>query len=201
MDLALLVTLGVFAPLLGATIVGLSGRRLGDLVSKSITTGLLFFSCAVAWIVFSQWTSMLDLLEVPLKKAGIGFRRLYGTMTVAARVTCFVLVVEAWECTIRAPLTSSVMLEWYENGIGIWSILRTSSRFLPSSLDFITAMKSFASASLSLKCFCAVCVAQRYVRPTDRIKRHTANSCARLDLFLKSGRRRLASCKTILFVT
>ena len=56
MDLALLVTLGVFAPLLGAVIVGLSGRRLGDLVSKSITTGLLFFSCAVAWIVFSQWT-------------------------------------------------------------------------------------------------------------------------------------------------
>ncbi len=56
MDLALLVTLGVFAPLLGALIVGLSGRRLGDLVSKSITTGLLFFSCAVSWIVFSQWT-------------------------------------------------------------------------------------------------------------------------------------------------
>jgi NADH-quinone oxidoreductase subunit L len=55
-DLALLVTLGVFAPLLGAVIVGLSGRRLGDLVSKSITTGLLFFSCVVSWIVFSQWT-------------------------------------------------------------------------------------------------------------------------------------------------
>ncbi|MBX9803459.1 MAG: NADH-quinone oxidoreductase subunit L [Caulobacteraceae bacterium] len=56
MDLVLLVTLGVFAPLLGAIIVGLSGRRLGDLVSKTITTGLLFFSCAVSWIVFSQWT-------------------------------------------------------------------------------------------------------------------------------------------------
>jgi SNF2 family DNA or RNA helicase len=28
---------------------------------------------------------MLDLLEVPLKKAGFGFRRLDGTMTVAAR--------------------------------------------------------------------------------------------------------------------
>jgi superfamily II DNA/RNA helicase len=36
-------------------------------------------------IVFSQWTSMLDLLEVPLKKAGFVFRRLDGTMTVAAR--------------------------------------------------------------------------------------------------------------------
>ena len=56
MNLALLVTLGVFAPLLGAAIVGLSGRRLGDLLSKSITTGLLFFSCVVAWIIFGQWT-------------------------------------------------------------------------------------------------------------------------------------------------
>jgi SNF2 family DNA or RNA helicase len=36
-------------------------------------------------IVFSQWTSMLDLLEVPLKKGGFVFRRLDGTMTVAAR--------------------------------------------------------------------------------------------------------------------
>lgn len=56
MDIQLLVTLGVFAPLLGATIVGLSGRRLGNVVSQSITTGLLFFSCVIAWIVFSQWT-------------------------------------------------------------------------------------------------------------------------------------------------
>lgn len=36
-------------------------------------------------IIFSQWTSMLDLLEVPLKRSGFGFRRLDGTMTVAAR--------------------------------------------------------------------------------------------------------------------
>ena len=56
MNLETLVTLGVFAPLLGAIIVGLSGRRLGDTVSQAITTGLLFFSCVVAWIVFGQWT-------------------------------------------------------------------------------------------------------------------------------------------------
>ena len=56
MSIEILVTLGVFAPLLGAVIVGLSGRRLGDLISKSITTGLLFFACAVSWTVFSQWT-------------------------------------------------------------------------------------------------------------------------------------------------
>lgn len=36
-------------------------------------------------IVFSQWTSMLDLLEIPLKQAGFCYRRLDGTMTVNAR--------------------------------------------------------------------------------------------------------------------
>lgn len=56
MNLQLLVTLGIFAPLLGAAIVGLSGRRLGNIVSQSITTGLLFFACAVSWTVFGQWT-------------------------------------------------------------------------------------------------------------------------------------------------
>ncbi|ADL01261.1 NADH-quinone oxidoreductase subunit L [Brevundimonas subvibrioides] len=56
MPLELLVTLGVFAPLLGAAIAGFFGRRIGDIPSQAVTTGLLFFSCAVAWTVFSQWT-------------------------------------------------------------------------------------------------------------------------------------------------
>ena len=56
MSLELLVTLGVFAPLLGAAIAGFFGRRIGDIPSQAVTTGLLFFSCAAAWIVFSQWT-------------------------------------------------------------------------------------------------------------------------------------------------
>ncbi len=56
MDLKLLVTLGVFAPLVGAAIAGLSGRRIGNIASQAVTTGLLFFSCFVAWTVFSAWT-------------------------------------------------------------------------------------------------------------------------------------------------
>lgn len=36
-------------------------------------------------IVFSQWTRMLDLLEVSLKDSNILYRRLDGTMPVAAR--------------------------------------------------------------------------------------------------------------------
>ncbi|CAN6481877.1 unnamed protein product [Victoria cruziana] len=36
-------------------------------------------------IVFSQWTSMLDLLEISLKNSCINYRRLDGTMSLAAR--------------------------------------------------------------------------------------------------------------------
>lgn len=36
-------------------------------------------------IVFSQWTSMLDLLEKSLKSSRISYRRLDGTMSIAAR--------------------------------------------------------------------------------------------------------------------
>ncbi|KAF3784243.1 Helicase-like transcription factor, partial [Nymphaea thermarum] len=36
-------------------------------------------------IVFSQWTSMLDLLEISLKNSFINYRRLDGTMTLSAR--------------------------------------------------------------------------------------------------------------------
>ena len=56
MNLELLVTLGVFAPLLGAAIAGLFGRRIGNFASQAVTTGLLFFSCFVAWTVFIQHT-------------------------------------------------------------------------------------------------------------------------------------------------
>ena len=56
MNIETLVTLGVFAPLLGAIVAGLTGRRIGNVASQALTTGLLFVSCAVAWTVFGQWT-------------------------------------------------------------------------------------------------------------------------------------------------
>ncbi len=56
MSIQTLVILGVFAPLLGAMIAGFFGRRIGDIASQAVTTGLLFFSCLVSWIVFSQWS-------------------------------------------------------------------------------------------------------------------------------------------------
>ncbi len=52
-----LVTLLVFAPLLGAAVAGLFGthlvgRRIGDVPSQLVTTGLLFVACALAWVNF-----------------------------------------------------------------------------------------------------------------------------------------------------
>ncbi len=55
MSFELLVIVGVFAPLLGAAIAGFFGRRIGDIPSQAVTTGLLFVSCAVAWTVFGSW--------------------------------------------------------------------------------------------------------------------------------------------------
>ncbi len=47
-----IVTTIVLAPLLGAIIVGLFGKRIGNVPSMAITTGLLFVSCILAWRVF-----------------------------------------------------------------------------------------------------------------------------------------------------
>jgi NADH-quinone oxidoreductase subunit L len=56
MDPRTLVTVILFAPLLGAVTAGLFGRRLGDTVSMAITTGLLVLAALLSWTVFAQWT-------------------------------------------------------------------------------------------------------------------------------------------------
>jgi NADH-quinone oxidoreductase subunit L len=50
----LIVTTAVLAPLLGALIAGLFGRRLGERASMTVTTGLLFLSCLLGWTCFTQ---------------------------------------------------------------------------------------------------------------------------------------------------
>jgi NADH-quinone oxidoreductase subunit L len=47
-----LVTILVFAPLCGAIITGLFGKRIGARASMALTTGLLFLSCVIAWRIF-----------------------------------------------------------------------------------------------------------------------------------------------------
>jgi NADH-quinone oxidoreductase subunit L len=50
----LLLIVLVFGPLLGAAIAGLSGRRIGNVPSMAVTTGLLLLSCAIAWTTFIE---------------------------------------------------------------------------------------------------------------------------------------------------
>jgi len=42
----------LFAPLLGAVIAGFGWRVTGEKVSMAVTTGLLFLSCALSWVLF-----------------------------------------------------------------------------------------------------------------------------------------------------
>ncbi|MCI3178817.1 NADH-quinone oxidoreductase subunit L [Caulobacter sp. CCUG 60055] len=56
MSHSLIVSLLVFAPLLGAVVAGLFGRRIGNVASQSVTTGLLLAACALAWTTFVGMT-------------------------------------------------------------------------------------------------------------------------------------------------
>ncbi len=56
MDPKLLVTIILFGPLIGAAVAGLFGRRIGNIPSQAVTTGFLFLSAILSWVVFSQWT-------------------------------------------------------------------------------------------------------------------------------------------------
>ncbi len=50
------VTVILFGPLIGAIVAGLFGRRIGNVPSMAVTTGFLFLSAILSWVVFSQWT-------------------------------------------------------------------------------------------------------------------------------------------------
>lgn len=56
MDPQALVTIILFGPLIGAAVAGLFGKFIGDKASMSVTTGFLFLSAILSWVVFSQWT-------------------------------------------------------------------------------------------------------------------------------------------------
>jgi len=51
-----LIITAVFAPLVGAIIAGLFGRRIGNTASQAVTTGLLLLAAVLSWTIFSQWT-------------------------------------------------------------------------------------------------------------------------------------------------
>jgi NADH-quinone oxidoreductase subunit L len=56
MDPKSLVTVILFAPLIGAITAGLFGRRIGNTASMAVTTGLLFLAAILSWTTFVKWT-------------------------------------------------------------------------------------------------------------------------------------------------
>ena len=48
-----LITIVVFGPLLGAIVAGLFGRRIGNMASQTLTTGLLILAAVLSWTIFS----------------------------------------------------------------------------------------------------------------------------------------------------
>ena len=68
------VTVAVMAPIVGAFIAGLFGRRIGNIPSQAVTTGLLFLSCALSWFTFIQhtWGGMADFTVQLLPFINIG---------------------------------------------------------------------------------------------------------------------------------
>src|SRR6056297_577632 len=59
----------LFAPLIGALIAGFGWRIIGDAGAQWVTTGLLFLSCILSWIVFlglgqeTQYIHILDWIQ------------------------------------------------------------------------------------------------------------------------------------------
>ena len=71
----LIVVLLVFAPLLGALVAGLGGRRIGDVAAMGVTTGLLFVACALGWTTFAEviwggWPSHFTVELAPFIDVG-----------------------------------------------------------------------------------------------------------------------------------
>jgi len=65
----------VFAPLFAAAIAGLLGRKIPEVLSMVLTTGLLFLSCGLAWFTFSQviwggWTGHYIVELAPFINVG-----------------------------------------------------------------------------------------------------------------------------------
>ena len=62
-----MITILVFLPLLTALVAGLGGRSIGHTAAKAITTGGLFVSAALAWVVFGAfWLDGAAAYTVPV---------------------------------------------------------------------------------------------------------------------------------------
>ena len=83
MDPKLLVTIILYGPLIGAVVAGLLGRRIGDVASMSITTGFLFLSAILSWVVFHKeylddYKPPYNVVAVQLEEGPITISNLSG---------------------------------------------------------------------------------------------------------------------------
>ena len=58
------IILIVFLPLVAAIVAGLGNRMLGNFACKLITTGALFASCALSWLIFISFLTGTGQAEV-----------------------------------------------------------------------------------------------------------------------------------------
>ncbi|MBV9995474.1 MAG: NADH-quinone oxidoreductase subunit L [Caulobacteraceae bacterium] len=106
MNPQLLVSVLVFAPLVGAVIAGLFGRRIGDVPSMAVTTGLLFLSCLLAWITFGHvlagdWnftTTIAPFIDVGAFKSAWSVRidTLSGVMLIVVTTVSALVHLYSW---------------------------------------------------------------------------------------------------------
>ncbi|WP_031235297.1 NADH-quinone oxidoreductase subunit L [Asticcacaulis sp. AC402] len=93
--MATIVTLCVFAPIVGAAIAGFFGRRIGNIASQTVTTGLLFLSCVLGWYIFIEhtWGGMPDFTVKLLDFINIGtFQSAWSIRVDALSATMLVVV-------------------------------------------------------------------------------------------------------------
>ena len=113
-DLSNIVTAAVFAPIIGALVVGLFGRKLGNIVSQSVTTGLLFVSCALSWIAFSAHTwggapdftlRLLDFIKVGTFDSAwsIRFDALSAVMLIVVTTVSALVHLYSWGYMVEDP--------------------------------------------------------------------------------------------------
>ncbi len=94
-NMSTVVTIAVFAPIVGAIIAGLFGRRIGNIPSQAVTTGLLFLSCALSWFTFIQhtWGGMPDFTVKVLDFINIGdFKSAWSIRIDALSATMLIVV-------------------------------------------------------------------------------------------------------------
>ncbi|MFV2002392.1 MAG: NADH-quinone oxidoreductase subunit L, partial [Paracoccaceae bacterium] len=59
-----MVTIILFAPLIGAIIAGFGWRLIGEAAAQWLTTGLLFLSAALSWVVFLTFDGNLEQIQL-----------------------------------------------------------------------------------------------------------------------------------------